>query len=52
MSVSIFNNLFSNFYVFIKVMVRCVDHNGCETTVYTVFTDFEGIAVIKVKSDR
>ena len=50
-SVCIFNNLFSNAYVFVKIMVRSVNHYGSETAVYTVFTNFEGIAVIKVKSD-
>ena len=49
---SILNNLLRESDVVLEGLRGSVDHNGGETTVDAGLAELEGIAVIKVKSDR
>ena len=44
--VSIISNFFSKFDIFLKWMMRTINHNRCKSIVYTVFAQLKCIAVV------
>lgn len=49
--VCVFDNLFGDADVFGEGVRACVNHNGSETAVNTVFAECEAVAVVKVQSN-